>query len=875
MVKRFLAGCLVTVLLSAGISWFVTQKQREFSTEFSSELYSDGEWIYSIDCNTDGSTVRIFRCYPDGSELSAIEADVELSDSQYEYDRIIDNETTDDIYVHALEVETASTFVRKEVIFRCDFENFRLEQVLEVPIGAEKMKRENMMISAFRIYGDTVEYLSDDNEEGAIYVLRRSIAETAGDNVEKLRTIEFDRYYDDYDNYVSEYSKKRDTVWYTAEDFWFDTSGAVRAFSSSEGVYLEKEPGVLKSAVKLPKAGTTYIEPVWREDEVTWTDPVGKKVFSYDYESGETVTEDMTEVYNASFAGQDSGYKITPDMLNGLADYGEEGFIAYTELPDDKTDDGEISFRCGLAVSENGRDIKVYPSLSCSETYLKSVFVSNMLGMTVILGIIFLLFFTLYAVKEIAGCVSLRFEMAVVSVVLFGLALSLATRSISRTMTAFYLSNYEKTLTAIQNEIFDELDVYIDSYPDFNSDTLYSEDFINGLLYGITVEYAYFNPYSEKYESAPAVVFHVKDKNGNLIVLGRSKYQNNIPTSYLYENSYIEQEFSKAYNADLSASHIVTNRYDADGAWYVQLCHYHNDKYNVDGILEIEIENYVTNWRIREFMTRIIRLLLLLFVLMAGVTIAYLGGSLSPIRRLNRQIKRGDIEKPVLGKQGVEIADIWERLYVMLSNAHSRRERIEKNNREHYRFISHDLVKMLGPEELADAVPETSRKFSAVVVCAVFREQEKGACAEFLGYVPKAVSQCGGVLLDMDRHHAVWLFTGRNDEVLTAVERIRMTARECGISLGAGIGSGIITLCVQGTQDCACITADGEEVLSAYRLAERAEKTGGYICLLTESAVSVTDSTYWTVEQTVDGEGALCFTLTERVPEQETEEQKV
>lgn len=85
MVKRFLAGFLVTVLLSAGISWFVTQKQREFSTEFCSELYSDGEWIYSIDCNTDGSTVRIFRCYPDGRELSAIEADVELSDSQSLY----------------------------------------------------------------------------------------------------------------------------------------------------------------------------------------------------------------------------------------------------------------------------------------------------------------------------------------------------------------------------------------------------------------------------------------------------------------------------------------------------------------------------------------------------------------------------------------------------------------------------------------------------------------------------------------------------------------------------------------------------------------------------------------------------------------------
>ncbi len=516
--------------------------------------------------------------------------------------------------------------------------------------------------------------------------------------------------------------------------------------------------------------------------------------------------------------------------------------------------EGNERFRYGVGIYCNGR-INVRSTLHISfeeELLLIAKRAAMFMGFALVAGL--LLLFCLLFQKHLSF-ISLRLEMAFFAVLLLAPSIGIIMSSaLGSAILALYDGNYQTMRYALQEEINAELDNLIDQDLYFTEETPYTPEFhdkLSEILQNVQIT----NPATNQSAFAPFFLFHIIKPDGELEILYNLGETEHVPTSYLYHNDYLQEEFHEVIE---HGKPIVITQYDTTGTWNVQLSYYENKEHNIRGVLEIGIDNYLTNWRSSSAIIQGVVVALIAFSMMTLMILLYLGSALAPIKQLGIQVAKGSVDQPRNSHWSAEIKTIWERLYVLISSGVQQKEDLERNNREHYRFFSHNLVELLGKPELTEVGTGTRRQCSLQIVHAVFQKPDPGRLAALSQELSVMAKSKGGILLTMDMHHAVWVYEAHRGDPLGTAESILKAAKAAGITCGVGLGDGSCTLYVRGAEWSAEPAAAGAEADKASILAEQAALRGD-LCLMTEAASALAGSRQ-TSEKMIC-EDILCYEL--------------
>jgi len=812
-VKKQLLWCIVSaVLISAVGSGTMTALHLEMTPELCADLCVAQNRLCGIDYQAKKQIYQIYQCSNEGTETVAISQKAEKHNRRYIYDKMLYDVATQQTYVHVSEFACDTGLIAQETVYQCDFQKQKLESSWEIMSG------ESDRTSAFAMTCmvlDGVLYYLTDNEEGDYQIYKQD-----GEIKTAVRSVSCS------DSAI--FSK-----------FQFDADGVLYAFSTTGGLYREDSDGILQPVFGETDAWNSYANPAWGTTDITCLDLKNKQSVNYSLESGEVTRKPMTDSYTQTeISGQNGAICVlNADMLSNHCMLSDGGFAAYAELPE-QLQDNDSRLQSGLVTYQNG-NMTLYPKLSYSKRYLWRYAVIRFL---LILGgvlLLSLLGFSVYVIMQKRHYISIRLEMTAFAILLFGSVIGVTSFAINNIMTDSFNDSYQKVFDSLEQEIRCELDTLILQTKGFSKEKLFSEDF-HASLAQIMQNTSIRNPKTGEEEFAPYFLFHALNEDEELVVLYNSSGKEQIPTSYTYDNSYLTHEYQAVLTEN---KHQNLTQYDTEGTWNVQLCSYENPEYGVYAVVEIGIDQYLTDWKTRQITSSIIWFMVLMCSLMVVAVIIFLGFSFLPIRRLGLQVEQGSVEKPGKSRWSSETSAIWERLYVMIRNVKQRNDELETNNQQHYRFVSLELVQMLRLDELADALPGIRRKCSVHLVYAVFEKMELKQINQLYQELLPIIERHGGIICSMDKEHTVWLFKNDSGNPLAAADQIRQTALRKKIAYGVGVGSGTNTVFVRGTETCADIAVIGAEAELAEKLARLALKQNQ--CLLSDAASNLTDTLGW------------------------------
>lgn len=773
--------------MAAGI---LTAVHQQMTPGLCMDLCGAGQQLYGIDYQTTQQLYRIYCCSGSGTDAISIVQRAEQHGRRNVYDQAIYDAESGEFYVHLSEFSSGTGLMRQERVLRCNFQKQKLESVWEIPSDTEDRTAASAvtcMVQSGELY-----YLTE-TEQGLQVYCQNDRERTAVRRVTVSDDVTF-------------------------SDFRFGSDGKLYGFSTVSGLYREDDTNVLQPLSGQKNAWDSYVCPAWGADGAACLDLTHSQEIRYIQETGKTEVSAMTQTYPAAApAGQELvSCTLDADMLTNCCLFGGDGFAGYGELPETLRE-GSSHLQSGLAVYQGGK-MTLYPSLQYSSAYLWRYGVFWFLVLFFGSGLLLLLCRAAYGVFRKRQYVSIRLEMTLFAALLFGSAIGCASFAIYQIIGDAFAVSYQKVFDDLEQQICTELDTVLSQTESASQKTIFSREFhqtLEELMQNTSIQ----NPETGEEEFAPYFVFHGTDAAGQLIVLYNSSGTEQIPTSYVYDNSYLAGEYQAVLT---DHRHRNLTQYDTEGTWNVQLCYYENTASGVQGVVEIGIDQYLTDWKVRQVTQRIIWFTVLLCMVMVAAVILFLGRSFAPLQRLGVQIQQGNVEKPGKSRWNREISAIWERLYVMIRSSRQRLENVEVNNQQHYRLISDKLVHLLGPLELADAVPGAQRKCDVFLVAFVCEPETPQQGNQLYAALLPLIEQLGGILCEIHPCHGIWLFPRKIGDPAAAAEQIRQTAARQQISCGVGTGNGVVTIFVRGTETCADLAVSGEALDQARQTAEAA-----------------------------------------------------
>lgn len=812
MKKQLILCSIAAILLSMSGSGIMTSLHKEFTPELCADLYASKNNIYGIDYQVKKQIYQIYSCDMECKNMISIRQKAQKNNRRFVYDMIIYDNKDKQVYVHLSEFACDTGLIEQESVLECDFKKQKLKPVWK--ISSDKSGRTSSFAMTCTVQEGVLYYLAE-NSEGGYRVYK----------------------YGDGEKSVVRNIEAPDEM--TFSEYRFDENGILYAFSTVGGLYKENSEGKIKPINGEEGEWNSYIGPAWGENCAAYFDLNNNKEIKYFQNTDKTSQIPMIQSYTQTrIEGQNASVcTVKADMLTNNFILSDGGFAAYTELPE-KLKNDETHLKSALMIYQNNKSI-VYPCLTYGKNYLLKF---SLKWFLVFLGIIFLIFaavFSVYSVVRKKTYISIRLEVTLFAVILFGSAIGVTSYIINNIMTQSFNESYQKVFDDLEQEICCELDTLIEQTENFTKETLFSKSFYDSLD-RIMCNTSIRNLSTGEEEFAPYFVFHAVNSNNQLEVLYNSSGKVRIPTSYAYNNAYLEKEYQTVLTKHISQN---LTQYDTEGTWNIQLCSYENSEYGVSAVVEIGIDQYLTDWKTSQITLSIIRFIVILCALMVALVIIFLSLSFGPIRRLGIQVEKGDVDKPGKSRWNIETSAVWEQLYVMIKNAKRQQEELELNNQQHYRFISQKLVQLLGLNELADAEPGISRKCSVYIVHAVFEKKELEVINKVYEKIIPQVEKMGGIVCTMDCLHIVFLFRSGSGNPLASADIIHKSALAKNIQCGVGIGSGIITVFVRGTEEYSDISAAGKEAMLAERLAKISiEKKQ---CIMTKEAAVLTDIMGW------------------------------
>ncbi|MBQ8687617.1 MAG: hypothetical protein IJ512_03580 [Ruminococcus sp.] len=776
MKKKWLLIPLVCLVLSFALSLAGTLVNRTLSLNICQDLRTvqDG-LLCGIDYNVEKQQYHIYRCTANGRETTSIPLSAEQDGRRYVYDFLIYDAENEQVYVHVGEYGCVTGLIEREEIFLCDFEKRKLEPAWEIAVEAN----ENPYPSAEAAYirEGSLYYLYTDWDAFTIYRSTSSESFTA-DRVIAL----------DGDCAFSSYS--------------FDGTGILSAFSTYGGLYTEDADGVLRSVLPDGTENGSYVNLAWGESYISYLDLNSRNRIRCHRREGILAEHNYTRLFEQT---QIDGYTnqicvVEPDMLSNIWLTGEGSFAAYAEMPEVLTDADTPLASC-LAIYENG-SMKLYPELH----YTSSMLLKRA---AMWLGASFLVFLLLGSAAAGIGIfykkrkyISVRIEIVVFSVILFGGAIGLTGFEINRLMTRSFNESYANVFDDLEKEICSELDVLFSETENFSREMLFSEAFhsqLDVIMQNTLIE----NHETGEKEFAPYFVFHVCDIEDTLIMLYNSSGKEWIPTSYVYNNYYIRNVYDEVLENGSSRN---MTQYDTEGTWNVQLCYYENEVFGIEAVIEIGIDQYLTDWKTRQITSQIVQYIVILCSFMVLAVIVYISFSLRSIRRLGLQVEKGVVERPRRSRRCAEVTDIWERLYVMIQNVKSRQKEMQENNEQHYRFVPLPLVQMLRVDGLEHAVPKTRRRSMETFVELQVSAQSPDALHRFYQVIIPWLEEQGGIVYRILSDRISVLFSQHPaSEQLFLVKYAGNLAEMEQLALGIGMGNGTGLITVSGAEQCASV----------------------------------------------------------------------
>jgi len=827
MIKKFLVALLLTLFLTVTITTVITYKKGGISPQFCADMICVGDYLYSIDMDANRN-MKIFRCLTDGTQAVAIEQSLASSDYElcYNYGKLTCDPATGEIYVYKLESYTLTGMPVKEEIMHCNFTEQTLEPFCEIQPPAETYG--TPCVLAFQMNNNMLQYLSETPDGYTVYTQN-------AEDTQQVRQI----------------AVCDEVLFYTMK---FDGHGNITAFSDTSGLYYENDEHVLQAVSGKNGEWGSYANPILEADFISCVDLTSNHQITYFLQTGKTQDEIAPLAYHVTNAEEaESNSSIFWNELTNHCYISENAFAAYVELPysseidvNENVDYDSLmlpDFRYALAVQKNGQ-MHLYPEISYDKDYLKK-YVLGIFGM-IELGffIILMIGFSFYILIQKTGFVSLRLQIGVYSLLVFGSITALLAGWVNILMQAVYETNYEYMLYSLEKDMAKEMDILIENIPDFTEETLYSEEFYNA-LWDLPNSSVFLNEVTGQEELGLYYLLHIPDENGEFQIIYNGGSLERVPSSVLYHNFYTDQVYEKVMQTRRSS---MGQQCDSLGQWYVDIFCYENEQYHFNAIVEIGIDYYKVYLKCLLFRNDILRLIIACCIILMIVIQVYLNINLAPIKKLGIQVEKGLVEKPHSRRLASEILIVWERLYVMINNAWQRQREAEKNNQQHYSFISGELISLLNLENLSEAEAGKQRQCSLHILHAVFQEPTPEKMQLAYAHLTETIAKLDGILLHMHMGHVVWIFQHSNKNVLRAAQEILQTAKKYHIQCGVGIGSGINTVSVCGAKEYAEIIVSGWEYDESERLAKKAALKDG-CCFLTHSAKSLVNPVYWRTEE--------------------------
>ena len=826
MIKKILVALLLTLLLNVAVTVFEIYKKGSIHPQFCADMICSGDYVYSIDMGTNYD-VKIFRCRKNGTQAVAIE-DTTSSDYElcYNYTHLTCDSGTGEVYLYRLESDAQTGLPTKEEIIHCNFEEQKLETVYEItpPFPEAEMP----YVINFQVKNDVLNYLVETEDGYAVYTQKDNTAV-------KVRDI----------------AMCDDAIFYTMN---FDGRGKITAFSNASGLYYEDKNNILQAVTGENGEWAAYTEPVLGEDMISCIDVSVNQQIVYFLKTGKIRTHIVPPIYRVTNA-QEAGSRpsIKRDELINQCYSSEYDFIAYAELPyteelitNENSDYDSLpntDFHYAIAVYQDG-EMNLYSDISYDTEYLKergwNIFFNRELKLLIIL----LISFVLYAVIQKTGFVSLRFQIGIVSMVVFGIIIQVLIVVVSLVMIINYQMNYQAMLSTLEKDMTKELDILIQNTPDFEKETMYSKEFYENLT-SLPDSSVFLNEVTGNEELGIYYLLHVLDENGEFQIVYNGDGMERVPSSVWYHNFYTDQIYENILQTHRSRMGI---QYDTTGQWYVDNFYYENTQYNFKAIVEIGIDYYKVALKCSLFQSDILGLIIICCLVLLIVIQIYLGINLSPIKKLGLQVEKGNVEKPYSRHLASEILVVWERLYVMINNAWQRQREEEKNNQQHYSFISSELVSLLNLENLSEVEVGKQRQCNLHILYVVFQQPVPEKMQMIYKKLTQVIAGQGGILLHLHMDRVVWLFQRSDKEIFRNANEVLKTAARYGVQCGVGIGSGINTIAVSGAEEYAEINIFGSEYDAAKQLAEKAAKKGG-LCFLTYNAKTLVSPDYWNIEE--------------------------
>lgn len=844
VIKKSVIYCIISLILSVFTAYLIQSKNMKMTPGFCADVCAHGEWIYGIDYDAPNKKVCVYRVDRNGKNLSRIPLDAQSSDSFYHYDTLYYDPKDGELYFYVGEFQTSSGILIGEKVCRCDFEDHTYEIVWTFPLNSKLQK--NKSVLAYRIEDRTLEYLTNSGNEYAVNVI-------AG-------------------NGESSFVRKISCCDNTELSLYnFDSQGKVCGFSYAAGMYYESDDSLLEPVSGKEDVWSSFCDPIWRSDgSIVCTDLRESKIKTYNIKEQRCDMQPLPQTYSALVDGGNTTYEISQNMLTSIGE-ADDGYAVYVEIPEEikKTND-KIPFRFGVGICKN-KNIDLLSVLCVSFDDAVKMVVKNSLffmGIALFFGLIILV---IYWTVNRTGFVSVRMEMAVFGLITFGLSVFIMSKVLSKAMIKLYETNYTAMRTDLQKSICAELDNMIEQYPEFDDSTPYTKDFHDklGRIMPSDNEFnekseviqpddeSVRNPFTMKETFIPYFLFHIVDKNGDLVILYNDGEIEHVPTDRLYHNSYL-------YSNDAEFASVLQNQkikafeqYDTYGTWNVQLFYYENAEHDIRGVIEIGVNNYMTNWKMKQAIMQAIIIEAISFFVMAAIILLYMGSALAPIKKLGIQVKNGSVDIPRNKRWSMEIRRIWELLYVLINRGAKQQQELEKNDRERYRFFSQELTELFGKQELIDINTDTRRQCHLQIVHAVFKQPAPDHITALTAELTDMCRKKGGILLAMDMYHAIWVFINGQGKYIEAAQDVLYLAKKHCTVCGVGIGNGICTLHIRGDERNAEAALSGTEAENTAIIAEYAAKNG-QMCLMTSSAAACFKKNAQLCEHKVR-EDILCF----------------
>ncbi|MBQ3565558.1 MAG: hypothetical protein IJA12_00095 [Oscillospiraceae bacterium] len=836
MKLKWLLTALLSVLVLSLISGsFVTWIHSSIEPELCNDLkVVDKNNIYAIDFQTDEQMHNIYRCDSKGENAVIIRAEAEKNERRYLYDELIYDEIQDKMYIHVSEYACLTGLLEKEEVFYCNFESGELEPAWE--IVSEDGEQLYSMAETCMVQDGILYYLELGDGEDIVHC-------QDGDSSRIIRTITGSD-----DAVFSEYN--------------FHSGGRLSAFSTDMGLYCE-ENGVWTQKYGVTDIKASYAGFTYGSKEVTFLDLKRQIQIRYNVSREKEYINNEVE-FDISAVSDENGYKstLTSDMLDCCQIISEDEFAASTELPEGLTNDSK-RLNSGLMVKEK-ENAYIYTEIKLSKDMLSDyrllMTVMFLIGYIVIAAVI-ILSVILFRKRKF---VPIQIEITIFAVILFAGGIGFTAYQINNLLTQSFNDSYQDVFDDLEREMEKEMASILMKMPDEWNDSCITDSEFQEKIGYIMSNTILKNPETGEMEFAPYFVLHILNRDDELIMAYNSSGKKNIPTSYVYHNSDIKNEYASVLDTGKSRNFT---QYDKEGVWNVQLCSFNYGNFN--SVIEIGIDQYLTDWKTNQITMKIIKFAIVLCSVMVAAIIIFLGFSFSPLQKLGTQVKSGNIEKPKKLRYSREILSIWEQLYVMIENAKHRQSQLEYNNQQHYRFISKRLVNLVGAKELDEAVPGKYRRIASEFVCLTFPEEAAEKIRSFIAEIYELAGYEDGIVYKVTPKKILWIFTGNKNNVSDFIGILYDVFEKNGITCGIAAGSGKALIYVRGTEQHSDIAVSQSEADFTEELSEFAFASGGK-CMTTGKFIPLVSEDEFDLIEESEFNGQTIYII-RRSPERRTQ----